>query len=110
MPPTTPDPVPFSAPQDAAGEGATSELSGRWGQQHSAPFPVGLAGLGARGQEPVAPGPTVTELRAELVRRDVLLAQVQEERDEAQHQLREALDQLAALRDHVPDAGKKVEG
>ena len=30
-------------------------LPGRRGQQHSAPLPEGLAGLGARGQEPAAP-------------------------------------------------------
>jgi len=42
------------APHDAARDWAS--LSGRWGQQHSA-LPDGLAGIGARGQGPVAPAP-----------------------------------------------------
>ena len=92
MPPATPDPVPSPAPQEAAGVGATpSELSGRWGQQHSAPFPVGLAGLGARGQEPTAPGPTVAELQAH---RDY----ERQRANEAIAQLYDARRELAALR------------
>ena len=167
---TTPDLVPSSAPKESGGVGATpsaeaveaflmapkvqaphdaardwADLSGRWGHRHSAPIPEGLAGLGARGQEPLTPGPTLAELKEELVRRDVLLAQTEEElvraqrladsrtsemrrRDEAivrlegllrsaeeeryaaQHQLREALAELAAMRGHSPDAGKVVNG
>ena len=111
--------VPSPAVQDAGGVGATPSaeaveaflvapkvddagLSGRWGHRHSAPIPEGLAGLGARGQEAVAPGPTVDDLRADLVRRDVLMAQMGEERDAAQHQLREALAELAAMRAQCP--------
>lgn len=108
---TTPDLVPSSAPKESGGVGAApSDLPGRWGHRHSASIPEGLAGLAARGQEPVAPGPTVDDLRADLVRRDVILAQVAEERDAAQHQLREALAELAAMRDHSPEGGKKVNG
>ena len=50
------------APHDAARDWA--ELSGRWGHQHSA-MPDGLAGIGARGQEPVAPGPTLADVQAD---------------------------------------------
>ena len=83
MPETTPNPVPSPAPKESGGVGATPSaeaveeflmvpkvddagLSGRWGHQHTAPIPEGLAGLGARGQEPVAPGLTVLELREEI--------------------------------------------
>ena len=90
MPPTTPDPVPSPAPQDAAWEGATSELSGRWGQQHSAPFSEGLSVLGARGQEPTAPGPTVAELQAH---RDY----ERQRANEAIAQLHDARRELAAI-------------
>ena len=75
-----------------------SPLPGRWGhrwdRQHSTPLPNGLAGIGARGQEPVAPGPTVDDLRADLVRRDVLLAQMEADRDYERRRANEAIAQL----------------
>jgi len=101
MPETTPGPVPSPAVQDAGGVGAT--LSGRWGQQHSAPIPEGLAGLGARGQEPVAPGPTLAEVQAE---RDY----ERKRANEAIAQLHDARRELAALRARVADGGKVVKG
>ena len=181
MPSTTSDHVPSTAPQDAGGAGAISGLSGRWGQQHSAPLPEGLSGLGARGQEPVSPGPDrfgvttrrligdmwepihksaarkgdrvrhftpdgslLAEFRAtsdayiqtagaltgewvydgvfvpqepEPVAPGPTLADVVAERDyerrranEAIAQLHDAQRELAALRGHAPDAGKKVNG
>ena len=64
MPETTPNAAPnVQAPHDAARDWA--RLSGRWGHQHSAPLPEGLLGLGARGQEPMMPGPTLAEVQAE---------------------------------------------
>ena len=68
------------APHDAARDWA--DLSGRWGHQHSA-MPEGLAGIGARGQEPVAPGPT--------------LADVQADRDYERRRANEAQAQLKAI-------------
>ena len=68
------------APHDAARDWA--DLSGRWGHQHSA-MPDGLAGIGARGQEPVAPGPT--------------LADVQADRDYERRRANEAQAQLKAI-------------
>lgn len=84
--------------------GAPAEpLSGRWGQQHSAPLPEGLLGLGARGQEPVSPGPTLAEVQAD---RDY----ERERANEAIAQLHDARRELAALRRRVADGGKVVKG
>ena len=88
---TTPDPVLSSAPKESGGVGAApspeaveaflmapkvqaphdaardwASLSGRWGHQHSTPLPEGLAGIGARGQEPVAPGSALAEVQEQL--------------------------------------------
>jgi len=125
MPETTPGPVPSPAVQDAGGVGAT--LSGRWGQQHSA-MPEGLAGIGARGQGPVAPGPTLAEVQAELVRvqhladsrisemrrRDEAIGRAEKEwkaererANEAIAQLHDARRELAALRAILPTPGKR---
>ena len=71
MPETTPDPVPSAEAVEAfltAPKVDDAGLSGRWGHQHTAPIPEGLAGLGARGQGPVAPGPTLAELKDEVRR------------------------------------------
>ena len=68
------------APHDAARDWA--DLSGRWGHQHSA-MPEGLAGIGARGQEPLTPGPT--------------LAEVQADRDYERRRANEAIAQLKAI-------------
>ena len=78
-------------------------LPGRWGHQHSAPIPEGLAGLGARGQEPLTPGPTLAEVQAE---RDY----ERERANEAIAQLHDAQRELAALRGRVADGGKVVKG
>ena len=112
--------VPSPAVQDAGGVGATPSaeaveaflvapkvddagLSGRWGHRHSAPIPEGLAGLGARGQEPVAPGPTLAEVQAD---RDY----ERQRANAAIAQLHDARRELAALRARVADGGKVVKG
>jgi len=74
-------------------------LSGRWGHQHTAPIPEGLAGLGARGQGPVAPGPTLAEVQAD---RDYERRRA----NEAIAQLHDAQRELAALRAILPTPGK----
>ena len=148
MPQTTPDPVPSPAPKESGGVGATpsaeavqaphdaardwAALSGRWGQRHSAPIPEGLSGLGARGQEPVSPGPTLAEVREEVRRltgwindcaraarlpggmelADVaagIRAELERERkraNEAIAQLHDAQREFAALRGRVADGGE----
>ena len=66
---------------------ATSELSGRWGQQHTSLV------------EPVAPGPTLADVVAE---RDYERRRA----NEAIAQLHDVRRELAALRGHAPDAGE----
>ena len=135
MPETTPNAAPnVQAPHDAARDWAA--LPGRWGHQHTAPIPEGLSGLGARGQEPLTPGPTLAELREEVRRltgwindcaraarlpggmelADVaagIRAELERERkraNEAIAQLHDARRELAALRARVADGGKVVKG
>jgi len=78
---------------------AVEPLSGRWGQQHSAPLPDGLAGLGARGQEPLAPGPTLAEVQAENQQLRTLHSEAVAAREAAKRQRDEAL--AAAERERV---------
>ena len=82
--------------------GAPAEpLPGRWGQQHSAPVPEGLLGLGTRGHEPLTPGPTLAEVQAD---RDYERRRA----NEAIAQLHDTRRELAALRVRVADGGKVV--
>jgi len=62
-------------------------------------MPEGLAGIGARGQGPVAPGPTLAEVQAD---RDYERRRA----NEAIAQLHDAQRELAALRAILPTPGK----
>ena len=81
---------------------------GRWGQQHSALMPDGLAGVAARGQEPTPPGPTVAELQAQLQRERERADCERQRANEAIAQLHDAQERIEALKASNTDIAQEL--